>query len=112
MQHKYAYNCVVPIGKEFDPEFRPQLSPKEMLALGVFGGVYMRDCKDEFPKDWYKKCKVCTGRYKKTHLFLELFWKECQPATISMEEKRMDIQRGSTWMVPMVLPILYGSEAP
>jgi hypothetical protein len=45
MQKGYEYLRVEPIGKNFDKDFRPELSPKEMLELGVFGGVYMRDCK-------------------------------------------------------------------
>lgn len=53
MQRGYRYELVEPPGKNFHPEFRPQLAPKQMLALGVFGGVYMRDCTTEFPEDWF-----------------------------------------------------------
>ena len=38
MQRGYVYKLVEPEGRNFSPEFRPQLSPAEMLRLGVFGG--------------------------------------------------------------------------
>lgn len=57
-QKGYKYKLVEPEGKNFDPEFKPQLTPKKMLELGVFGGKYMTDCKDEFPADWFKSAKL------------------------------------------------------
>ncbi len=57
MQKKYCYTLAEPAGKNFDLRFKPDLTPREMLSLGVFGGVYMRDCKKEFPEDWFKKGK-------------------------------------------------------
>lgn len=57
MQKGYSYELSAPVGKKFDPEFTPHLTPKEMLELGVFGGVYMRDCQNEFPPAWFKKAK-------------------------------------------------------
>lgn len=59
MQKNYVYHLTEPIGKHFHAEFKPELSPKEMLELGVFGGKYMTDCQEEFPKDWFKKAKLC-----------------------------------------------------
>jgi hypothetical protein len=58
MQKKYQYTLTQPVGKNFDKEFRPDLTPKEMLELGVFGGKYMTDCGNEFPKSWYAKAKL------------------------------------------------------
>ncbi|MEI6480316.1 MAG: hypothetical protein WCO12_02225 [bacterium] len=57
MQKDYEYELNEPVGKNFDPEFKPDLTPKEMLELGIFGGVYMRDCIKEFPKDWFAHAK-------------------------------------------------------
>lgn len=61
MQKGYTYELSEPIGKNFHPDFKPDLTPKEMLALGVFGGIYMRDCVDEFPKDWFTHAKFASG---------------------------------------------------
>lgn len=66
MQKGYTYELVAPIGEEFDPGFTPELTPKEMLALGVFGGKYMTDCEREFPADWYTHAKLCHDRHDPT----------------------------------------------
>ncbi len=58
MQKNYIYWRDELVGKNFDPRFKPELTPKEMLELGVFGGKYMTDCGDEFPKEWFKKAKL------------------------------------------------------
>lgn len=57
MQRNYTYFLTKPVGKNFDKDFEPDLSPPQMLAMGVFGGRYMRDCKNEFPKNWFTKAK-------------------------------------------------------
>ena len=59
MQPDYAYALAELPGKNFDDRFKPELSPKQMLELGVFGGKYMNDCKDEFPADWFDQAKLC-----------------------------------------------------
>src|SRR5579863_7512619 len=61
MQQDYRYECVEPVGRNFDPEFQPDLTPAEMLRLGVFGGKYMTDCGDEFPASWFKNAKLARG---------------------------------------------------
>jgi hypothetical protein len=61
MQINYRYEITAKPGKDFDPEFRPQLTPQQMLRLGVFGGKYMTDCRKEFPKEWFKKAKLSTA---------------------------------------------------
>lgn len=70
MQKGYKYELVEPLGKNFSSDFRPDLTPKQMLTLGVFGGVYMRDCLKEFPKDWFARAKFAKGaRDAKINLF-------------------------------------------
>jgi hypothetical protein len=58
MQRKYIYDRTEPVGKNFAPEFTPQLTPKQMLELGVFGGKYMTDCAKDFPDDWFDDAKL------------------------------------------------------
>jgi hypothetical protein len=58
MQRGYRYVLTRPIGRNFDPDFRPELTPAEMLQLGVFGGKYMTDCTKEFPKSWFVRAKL------------------------------------------------------
>jgi hypothetical protein len=62
MQKNYRYVCTEPIGRNFDPEFTPDLTPLEMLRLGVFGGKYMTDCRAEFPKSWFARAKLSPRR--------------------------------------------------
>lgn len=59
MQRGYSYIPTEKIGKNFDSEFIPELTPKQMLKLGVFGGKYMTDCRKEFPADWFNDAKLC-----------------------------------------------------
>lgn len=58
MQHGYSYELVAQEGRNFDPEFKPELTPKQMLEMGVFGGRYMRDCRREFPASWFEHARL------------------------------------------------------
>lgn len=72
MQKGYVYELTQPAGKNFSPLFTPGLTPKEMLALGIFGGVYMRDCKKEFPASWWTKAKLAKGAHDKSLNFFKV----------------------------------------
>lgn len=61
MQQGYTYLLEEPEGTNFDPRFEPELTPKQMLELGVFGGCYMTDCTQEFPSDWFENAKLSPG---------------------------------------------------
>lgn len=58
MQKNYRYIRTELVGQNFDPVFKPSLTPKEMLSLGVFGGKYMTDCREEFPSEWFDTAKL------------------------------------------------------
>lgn len=63
MQRGYTYFRTEPPGENFHPDFVPELTPGEMLHLGVFGGRYMTDCRDEFPGEWFVGAKLCARRH-------------------------------------------------
>lgn len=58
MQRGYRYARTEPPGRNFDDGYEPELTPAEMLRLGVFGGKYMTDCRDEFPASWFRRARL------------------------------------------------------
>ncbi|MCA9359009.1 hypothetical protein KC926_02275 [Candidatus Kaiserbacteria bacterium] len=58
MQSDYRYCLTEPVGENFHLNFKPQLTPKEMLEMGVFGGLYFSDQPAEFPADWFVNAKL------------------------------------------------------
>ena len=97
MQKNYVYYLTEKPGKNFHKDFKPDLTPKQMLAIGVFGGVYMRDCTKEFPKDWFTRAKFAKDKRDcKINYF-----KECASQPLSVWRKKGWIKRGDprgwTW---------------
>ena len=58
MQHNYIYEREEAEGANFAADFKPELTPKEMLELGVFEGHYLNDCREEFPASWFENAKL------------------------------------------------------
>jgi len=61
MQKNYRYVLTQAMGRNFDPAFRPELTPKQMLRLGIFCGKYMTDSRREFPKHWFAGARLSPG---------------------------------------------------
>lgn len=83
MQKNYSYVLTKEPGRDFAPEFEPQLTPQQMLAMGVFGGKYMTDCVDEFPGEWFENAKLSPERHDRNLNFFQVkaskplsYWQE------------------------------------
>ena len=134
MQDGYRYTLTAPMGRGFAPDFRPQLTPKEMLTMGVFGGLYMTDCRREFPASWFAHAKLAPaaeewqraadGRRsgaKSAHAHgrrhdpaLNFFHVNASQPLAVWRAKGLinaDSEVHVARMVPVVLPLLYGSAA-
>jgi len=67
-QKNYIYYRTEPIGENFDDEFKPDLTPEEMLKLGIFGGQYFSDQPKEFPKKWFSGVVFTQSNKPEAHL--------------------------------------------
>lgn len=85
MQQNYTYTLSQSEGNAFHPEFKPELSPKQMLEMGVFGGKYMTDCRDEFPKNWFVNAKLCHVRHDPQLNYFHV--NASQPLSVWQEKK-------------------------
>ncbi len=66
---EYTYYLTEPTGRNFHPDFKPELTPKEMLQLGVFGGHYYTDGDHEFPKSWFTRAKLSDHKAPEKNFF-------------------------------------------
>jgi hypothetical protein len=72
-QTGYVYSTEKAPGKDFDPYFIHELTPAEMLSLGVFGGNYFNEVPDEFPNAWFKGVNLSkTGHANKDLNFFKV----------------------------------------
>ena len=65
MQKGYRYELVAPVGQDFRSDFRPELTPKEMLSLGVFCGKWRKKgwIHPDDPSGWFQwYCRYYMGR--------------------------------------------------
>ena len=83
MQQGYRYELVCEPGQDFAEDFKPQLTPSQMLAMGVFGGKYMTDCSAEFPEEWYQRAKLSPEKHDPNLNFFQIkaskplsYWRE------------------------------------
>lgn len=71
-QKNYRYFLTERTGKNFDPDFKPDLTPKEMLKKGVFGGAYFIGVKglipSDLPKSWFRGVKLSESLKKNPKL--------------------------------------------
>lgn len=84
MQKGYKYELTEPVGRNFHPDFEPELTPRQMLELGVFGGKYMTDCKQEFPKSWFARAKLSSERRDDS---LNFFQKHASQSLMAWRQK-------------------------
>ena len=105
MQKRYRYQLTAPIGRNFDPQFKPQLTPKEMLKLGVFCGKYMTDCHKEFPASWFTQAKLSP---KGRDCSLNYFGVDASRPLSEWRKNGWIHPRRSARLVPVVLPLLHG----
>ncbi len=109
MQKRYRYALTAPVGRGFDPEFKPELTPAEMLRLGVFCGKYMTDCRKEFPD---KLVQARQAGQARPRLLAQFLRRRCQPAAVGVARQGLDPRRRPARLVPVVLPLLHGPPQP
>jgi hypothetical protein len=68
-QTGYEYQRTEPPGSNFAADFTPDLAPKQMLQLGVFGGNYFSTKPNEFPADWFQGVTLTDKAKKELNFF-------------------------------------------
>ena len=105
MQRGYRYVLSAAPGRNFDVQFKPQLTPAQMLRLGVFGGKYMTDCRREFPKSWFADAKLSP---RKADPACNFFGVDASQPLSEWKRKGWIHPDDTARLVPVVLPLLHG----
>ena len=81
-------------------KFKPQLTPKEMLKLGIFGGYYFEGKHSEYPKNWFKDAKLSERGYD---INLNYFKINSGLSRREWIKKGWITKRRPSWLVSVVL---------
>lgn len=46
------------MNKSIYDQFKPELTPRQMLEVGIFEGTYFWDKPNEFPPDWFTNARI------------------------------------------------------
>ena len=89
MQQGYRYELTEPKGSNFHPSFKPELTPEQMLGLGVFCGKYMTDTREEFPEGWFAGAKLAPD------------WRDCSLNYFGVDASLpLSVWRTKGWLHP------------
>ncbi len=75
--------------------FKPELKPKEMLELGVFGGNYFNGDYSEFPKEWFENARLTNGKPDPKLNYFEV--SASQPLSVWQEKGWINAQDPLGW---------------
>ena len=105
MQRGYVYHRTEPVGRNFAPEFRPQLTPKQMLAARRV----RRQVHDRLParvsRQLVRRAKLCAERHDAR---LNYFGVNASQSLAAWRRQGLDPSAGPARLVPVVLPLLHG----
>lgn len=65
----YSYKLNAQIGQDFAADFTPDLTPQQMLELGVFGGHYFEGEHSEFPAEWFVHAQLTSTHNPEANYF-------------------------------------------
>src|ERR1700757_3134421 len=87
MQQGYRYELSASVGRDFDPHFRPDLTPKQMLELGVFCGKIPHRLPGRISRELVRARQALALRPR---LLLELFRRARQPTLVGVAKEGLD----------------------
>lgn len=97
-QKGYSYDVTKKPGHDFTPDFNPELTPKQMLEMGIFGGSYFKEVPSEFPKEWFENVTFSdSGKPSKKLNFFEI--NASQPLAVWQQKGWIDERDPLGWFL-------------
>lgn len=75
--------------------FEPELTPQQMLELGVFGGNYFAGEYSEYPKEWFDNARLTSGKPDPKLNYFEV--SASQPLSVWQEKGWINSQDPLGW---------------